>query len=104
MDYQRRDVYPNLMGFIMASGDIVEVGDVDLNKWPNSEWRCIKVKWDESYKYLNLPLRVSPWTIMINNEEVENTSITAPSLIDFFTESSIDETILCEGMHPNSSI
>ncbi|CAH9094010.1 unnamed protein product [Cuscuta epithymum] len=33
---------------------------------------------------------------MINNEEVENTSITAPSLIDFFTESSIDETILCE--------
>lgn len=44
------------------SGTIVEVGDVDPLKWPESEWRSMKVEWDESVASERHE-RVSPWEI-----------------------------------------
>ncbi|KAJ0538557.1 putative auxin response factor [Helianthus annuus] len=37
--------------------------DIDPARWPNSEWRCLKVKWDVSSSRRVLPPRVSPWEI-----------------------------------------
>ncbi|MCD7464591.1 hypothetical protein HAX54_053051, partial [Datura stramonium] len=42
------------------SGTIVGVGDNTSSKWPDSEWRSLKVHWDEPSSILR-PDRVSPW-------------------------------------------
>lgn len=44
------------------SGTIVEIGDADPLKWPNSSWRSMKVEWDESVAS-DWHERVSPWEI-----------------------------------------
>ncbi|KAL3515768.1 hypothetical protein ACH5RR_022670 [Cinchona calisaya] len=44
------------------SGTIVGVGDNTLSRWPDSEWRSLKVQWDEPTSILR-PDRVSPWEI-----------------------------------------
>ncbi|XP_057439003.1 auxin response factor 4-like isoform X2 [Lotus japonicus] len=47
------------------AGAIIGNEDIDNIKWPGSEWRCLKVKWDampilDTYRH---PERVCPWWI-----------------------------------------
>ncbi|OIT29588.1 PREDICTED: auxin response factor 1 [Nicotiana attenuata] len=44
------------------SGTIVGVGENTSSRWPDSEWRSLKVHWDEPSSILR-PDRVSPWEI-----------------------------------------
>ncbi|CAL0306724.1 unnamed protein product [Lupinus luteus] len=44
------------------TGTIVGIEDADPKNWPNSKWRCLKVKWDKPSNKA-LPDRVSPWDI-----------------------------------------
>ncbi|KAJ8768119.1 hypothetical protein K2173_021059 [Erythroxylum novogranatense] len=44
------------------SGTIVGVGDNMSSGWTNSEWRSLKVQWDEPSSILR-PERVSPWEL-----------------------------------------
>ncbi|XP_022895629.1 auxin response factor 1 [Olea europaea var. sylvestris] len=44
------------------SGTIVGLEDNDSSRWPDSEWRSLKVQWDEPASVLR-PDRVSPWEI-----------------------------------------
>ncbi|XP_028764564.1 auxin response factor 2 [Neltuma alba] len=44
------------------TGTIVGIEDADPNRWPNSKWRCLKVRWDETSN-IPRPERVSPWKI-----------------------------------------
>ncbi|KAG9135509.1 hypothetical protein Leryth_007252 [Lithospermum erythrorhizon] len=44
------------------SGTIVGVGEKPSTRWPDSEWRSLKVQWDEPSPILR-PDRVSPWEI-----------------------------------------
>ncbi|XP_076919343.1 auxin response factor 16-like [Bidens hawaiensis] len=48
---------------IRFSGTITARGDSDPAKWPNSEWRCLEVKWDALSSSDVLPPRVSLWEI-----------------------------------------
>ncbi|KAJ7559713.1 hypothetical protein O6H91_04G097400 [Diphasiastrum complanatum] len=43
-------------------GTITGVGDIDPVRWPNSNWRCLKVGWDEQVVCARQE-RVSPWEI-----------------------------------------
>ncbi|KAJ6761021.1 AUXIN RESPONSE FACTOR 4-RELATED [Salix purpurea] len=44
------------------TGTIVGIEDADPNRWMDSKWRCLKVRWDETSTMLR-PERVSPWKI-----------------------------------------
>ncbi|XP_038713776.1 auxin response factor 2B-like isoform X2 [Tripterygium wilfordii] len=44
------------------SGTVTGVEDADHLRWPGSRWRCLKVRWDETYPIYR-PERVSPWTL-----------------------------------------
>ncbi|KAI8020981.1 Auxin response factor 1 [Camellia lanceoleosa] len=44
------------------SGTIVGVGEGTSTRWPDSEWRSLKVQWDEPSSILR-PERVSPWEL-----------------------------------------
>ncbi|XP_059643899.1 auxin response factor 2B-like [Cornus florida] len=44
------------------TGTIVGTEDADHKKWPESKWRCLKVRWDET-STVPRPERVSPWKI-----------------------------------------
>ncbi|XP_071698046.1 auxin response factor 1 isoform X2 [Rutidosis leptorrhynchoides] len=44
------------------SGTIVGVGDAASSKWLDSEWRSLKVQWDEPSSIVR-PDRVSPWEL-----------------------------------------
>ncbi|KAK4764065.1 hypothetical protein SAY87_013503 [Trapa incisa] len=44
-------------------GAVTGVGDLDPYRWPNSKWRCLKVRWDEDIGISELQGRVSPWEI-----------------------------------------
>ncbi|XP_058090007.1 auxin response factor 1 [Magnolia sinica] len=44
------------------SGTIVGVGDTLSSRWADSEWRSLKVQWDEPSAILR-PERVSPWEL-----------------------------------------
>ncbi|XWS46729.1 hypothetical protein CRYUN_Cryun14cG0093000 [Craigia yunnanensis] len=46
-----------------ALGTIISVEDVDYIRWPNSKWRCLKVKWDPTAGAILRPERVCPWNI-----------------------------------------
>ncbi|XP_019241414.1 PREDICTED: auxin response factor 2-like [Nicotiana attenuata] len=46
------------------SGTIVDVKDVDPIRWPGSDWRCLKVKWNHAKLMPVRPERVSPWSIV----------------------------------------
>ncbi|KAL4361739.1 hypothetical protein GQ457_04G028530 [Hibiscus cannabinus] len=46
-----------------ASGTIISIVDIDHIRWPNSEWRCLKVKWDPTAGPTLLPERICPWNI-----------------------------------------
>ncbi|KAE8683655.1 Auxin response factor 4 [Hibiscus syriacus] len=43
------------------SGLVTGMGDMDPFKWPNSKWRCLRVRWDEE-NVIGFQ-RVSPWEI-----------------------------------------
>ncbi|KAF3776580.1 Auxin response factor 4 [Nymphaea thermarum] len=45
-----------------CNGVISGMGDLDPLKWPNSKWRCLMVRWDDS-SVINHQERVSPWEI-----------------------------------------
>ncbi|PNT04658.2 hypothetical protein POPTR_014G135300v4 [Populus trichocarpa] len=44
-------------------GTVVGTEDVDHIRWPNSEWRILKVKWDAASEPFVHQERVSPWNI-----------------------------------------
>ncbi|KAL6576372.1 Auxin response factor 2A [Orobanche hederae] len=44
------------------TGTIVGIEDADSKRWPESKWRCLKVRWDET-STIPRPERVSPWKI-----------------------------------------
>ncbi|KAK6147979.1 hypothetical protein DH2020_018891 [Rehmannia glutinosa] len=44
------------------TGTIVGIEDADTKRWPESKWRCLKVRWDET-STIPRPERVSPWKI-----------------------------------------
>nr|AAP06759.1 auxin response factor-like protein [Mangifera indica] len=44
------------------TGTIVGIEDADPQRWPDSKWRCLKVRWDET-STVPRPERVSPWKI-----------------------------------------
>ncbi|CAI0548053.1 unnamed protein product [Linum tenue] len=44
------------------TGTIVGIEDADSNRWQESKWRCLKVRWDET-STIPRPERVSPWQI-----------------------------------------
>ncbi|GER30221.1 auxin response factor [Striga asiatica] len=44
------------------TGTIVGIEDADPSRWPESKWRCLKVRWDET-STTPRPERVSPWKI-----------------------------------------
>ncbi|XVF11428.1 hypothetical protein REPUB_Repub08aG0026600 [Reevesia pubescens] len=44
------------------TGTIVGIDDADPQRWQDSKWRCLKVRWDET-STLPRPERVSPWKI-----------------------------------------
>ncbi|CAK7348233.1 unnamed protein product [Dovyalis caffra] len=44
-------------------GTVVGTEDVDCIRWPNSEWRILKVKWDAASDAFVRPERVSRWNI-----------------------------------------
>ncbi|KAL3655095.1 Auxin response factor 2B [Castilleja foliolosa] len=44
------------------TGTIVGIEDADSKRWPESKWRCLKVRWDE-VSSIPRPERVSPWKI-----------------------------------------
>ncbi|XP_022869037.1 auxin response factor 2B-like [Olea europaea var. sylvestris] len=46
-----------------CGGTIIGIKDIDHIRWPGSEWRCIKVKWDSAEEAAICPERVSPWSI-----------------------------------------
>ncbi|KAK0589049.1 hypothetical protein LWI29_008978 [Acer saccharum] len=56
------------------SGTIVGVGDNKTPAWPDSEWRSLKVQWDEPSSILR-PERVSPWEL----EPLVATTTTTPN-------------------------
>nr|QGJ03860.1 ARF2.2 [Eucommia ulmoides] len=45
------------------SGNILGSEDIDSVRWPDSEWRSLKVRWDATPESNNRPDRVSPWNI-----------------------------------------
>lgn len=44
------------------TGTIVGIEEADSKRWPNSKWRSLKVRWDET-STIPRPDRVSPWKI-----------------------------------------
>ncbi|KAL8496719.1 hypothetical protein ACS0TY_020407 [Phlomoides rotata] len=42
------------------SGVVTSVSDADPYSWPNSKWRCLMVRWDDSCNHQE---RVSPWDV-----------------------------------------
>ncbi|KAI3678990.1 hypothetical protein L6452_38295 [Arctium lappa] len=54
------DPMQNLKRF---SGIIIGKEDIDSVRWPHSEWRSLKVRWDATTDGHVLPERVSPWSI-----------------------------------------
>eukprot|EP00258_Populus_trichocarpa_P037953 XP_024453972.1 auxin response factor 2 isoform X1 [Populus trichocarpa] len=44
------------------SGTVIGVEEADPKKWPRSNWRCLKVHWDETSP-VHRPDRVSPWKV-----------------------------------------
>ncbi|KAF5206726.1 Auxin response factor, partial [Thalictrum thalictroides] len=57
------------------AGTVVGNEEFDPLRWPGSEWRCLKVQWDETFANIVRPDRVSPWKI----EPVSVTSTRQPS-------------------------
>ncbi|KAI4349596.1 hypothetical protein L6164_010163 [Bauhinia variegata] len=45
------------------AGTVVGVGDIDSTRWPDSQWRCLKVQWDGILDTYVHPERVCPWSI-----------------------------------------
>ncbi|KAM6583979.1 hypothetical protein CsatB_010981 [Cannabis sativa] len=44
------------------TGTIIGIEEFDPNRWKDSKWRCLKVRWDET-SAIPRPERVSPWKI-----------------------------------------
>ncbi|KAL3631755.1 Auxin response factor 2A [Castilleja foliolosa] len=44
------------------TGTVVGIEDADQKRWPDSKWRCLKVRWDET-STIPRPERVSPWKV-----------------------------------------
>ncbi|CAK9186904.1 unnamed protein product [Ilex paraguariensis] len=44
------------------AGTIIGIEDSDSKRWPESKWRCLMVRWDET-STIPRPERVSPWNI-----------------------------------------
>ncbi|KAJ8748433.1 hypothetical protein K2173_003070 [Erythroxylum novogranatense] len=60
-------------------GTIVDTQDIDPIRWPNSDWRSLKVKWDIKSNGFVCPKRVFPWDIEPIESIRKNTSLLQPS-------------------------
>ncbi|XP_057966281.1 auxin response factor 4-like isoform X2 [Malania oleifera] len=59
-------------------GTVVGIEDIDHIRWPGSEWRCLKVQWDDKSDAPVRPERISPWEvepIEFTNKNKNHTSI-----------------------------
>ncbi|KAH6829425.1 auxin response factor 2 [Perilla frutescens var. hirtella] len=77
------------------TGTIVGTEDADPKRWPDSKWRCLKVRWDETSAILR-PERVSPWKIehtlsppALNPVPVPRSKRPRPSVLPSSSESSV---------------
>ncbi|KAA8543166.1 hypothetical protein F0562_021339 [Nyssa sinensis] len=57
------------------AGTVVGIENIDCIRWPGSEWRCLKVKWDAPSGTHVRRERVSPWSIESIEVKKKNTSI-----------------------------
>ncbi|KAI4365681.1 hypothetical protein MLD38_021646 [Melastoma candidum] len=64
-------------------GTITGVEDIDHVRWPESKWRCIKVKWDSDPDEHLLPERISPWELelVIQNKQKQSFPLAPPKRI-----------------------
>nr|QCI44197.1 ARF9 [Lilium hybrid cultivar] len=60
------------------NGTVVGVGDLSAN-WSRSEWRSLKVKWDESANIYR-PERISPWEVELFNAPSPPPTMNSPQL------------------------
>ncbi|CAI0542356.1 unnamed protein product [Linum tenue] len=76
--FKKQNSYPNVLSLVAnatstksifnviysprCSGVVTGVSDFDPYRWPNSEWKCFMVRWDENV-VPNHQDRVSPWEI-----------------------------------------
>ncbi|XP_059625358.1 auxin response factor 23-like, partial [Cornus florida] len=57
------------------AGTVVGVDDIDCIRWPGSEWRCLKVRWDSTTGIPFRPEQVSPWSIeLVEVKKKQHTS------------------------------
>ncbi|KAI4374325.1 hypothetical protein MLD38_012332 [Melastoma candidum] len=64
-------------------GTITGIEDIDHIRWPESKWRCIKVKWDSNPEERLLPERISPWELelVIPNKQKQSFPVAPPKRI-----------------------
>nr|XP_043608784.1 auxin response factor 2A-like [Erigeron canadensis] len=77
------------------TGTIVGTEERDPQRWPDSRWRCLKVRWDETSS-IPRPERVSPWKIepalvppAINPLPVHRQKRPRPSILPSSPDSSV---------------
>ncbi|XP_048336269.2 auxin response factor 23 isoform X1 [Ziziphus jujuba] len=88
-----------------SAGTIVGIEDRDCMRWPNSEWRRLKVQWDAATDAALLPESLSPWSIkpMESTNTNNNFVIPQPKRARAHDLSSTDFSNLAgRGLLPNS--
>ncbi|KAI3688195.1 hypothetical protein L1987_81905 [Smallanthus sonchifolius] len=55
-------------------GAVIGVSDLDPYKWPKSNWRCLKARWDEDVDNNNQE-RISPWEVDLSGASMPLLSI-----------------------------
>ncbi|XP_042375970.1 auxin response factor 2B-like isoform X1 [Zingiber officinale] len=80
------------------TGTIIGIGDVDVDRWPGSKWKCLKVRWDESSSIPH-PERVSPWKIEpsltppLNQLQMPRAKKLRTSTFPYSTDSSVKKEV-----------
>ncbi|XP_028762300.1 auxin response factor 2-like [Neltuma alba] len=83
------------------AGTIIGIDDIDGMRWPGSEWRCLKVKWDAKLDTDMRPEMVCPWNIeplessgknTVNLPQPKRSRLLGPSMSGLcdFTKDGID--------------
>ncbi|KAF8006578.1 hypothetical protein BT93_K0780 [Corymbia citriodora subsp. variegata] len=61
-------------------GTVVGIEDLDPTRWPDSDWRCLKVQWDLTRVKCIRPERVSPWDIELIDPDRKKQAVLPTSL------------------------
>ncbi|KAK0574995.1 hypothetical protein LWI29_032331 [Acer saccharum] len=59
-----------------STGVVTAMTDLDPMNWPNSKWRCLKVKSEQGYT--EFPLPVSPWEFVFDDSHSSSTKSPKP--------------------------